>query len=322
VRQPLPDEADRIRIAEARRVAERLADDLWPGFNAGPSPVLLVTPETEHLFYPAQPTEGFTPIGYDSVTQSEVFCRKRVFKTRVLATFPAVGGIPTVVIGQPQNTEASRSTRWVMTLLHERFHQYQQSQPDYYKSVNDLGLAGGDTTGMWMLDYPFPYDSKAVDEAFRSLCRRLFNAIEGIGTPHFRPRIERLIEARDRFRRTLDDKDYAYFSFQVWQEGIASYTEYALAQRAAVAYTPTEAFARLPDFVPFGEDASETLEHLRAALLGASLRKDRRSAFYHVGAAEGILLDQVSPGWRGRYFTEKFFVEKYFDEADAPRPGR
>ena len=316
-RMPAPDEADRVRIAEARRIAQRLADDLWPGFTAAPSAVLLVTPKTEFLFYHSNPTNDFTSLGYDTVAQTEVFARDRVFDTHLLATFPAVAGVPTVVIGQPRNTEASRSTRWVATLLHEHFHQYQQSQPGYYESAKSLGLAGEDTTGGWMLDYPFPYGSKVVNEAFLAMCRGLFDAIDAIGKPSFRERLKLYLEARSRFREVLDAKDYAYFSFQVWQEGIARYTEYALMRRAAVAYTPTEAFAQLPDYVPFERDASETLEHILAELLRMSLKKARRTAFYHVGAAEGLLLDQVNPGWRRRYFTEKFFVEKYFDEVDS-----
>jgi len=301
-------------------VAERLGDGLWPGFTASPAAVLLVTSKTEFLFYHADPSSDFTSVGYDSVSRTEVFCRDRVFDTHLLATFPAVAGIPTVVIGQPRNTEASHSTRWVATLLHERFHQYQQSQPDYFASVNALGLAGGDTTGAWMLDYPFPYDSSSVNEAFFSMCRCLFDAVDAIGEATFRERLARYLDARNRFKETLGEKDYAYFSFQVWQEGIARYTEYALARRAAVAYTPTEAFVRLPDVTTFERDASETFAHVRASLLGASLKSSKRSAFYYVGAAEGILLDEVSPGWRQRYFTEKFFVERYFDGAGSRAP--
>jgi hypothetical protein len=50
-----------------------------------------------------------------------------------------------------------------------------------------------------------------------------------------------------------------------------------------------------------------------------SLKKSRRTAFYHVGAAEGILLDEVSPGWRSRYLADKFFVETYFETGEKQR---
>jgi hypothetical protein len=316
---PFPDTADRIRIAEAHRIVERIGDNLWPGFAEAPFAVLLVTPTAEYLFDHPDPTHDFAFVGRDSITRCDVYARDRVFDTHLLATFPAVAGLPTVVIGEPRHTEASHSTRWVATLLHEHFHQLQNSQPDYYDSVRALGLAGGDTTGMWMLDYPFPYDKKDVDEAFSAMCRRLLDALDAGGHASFREKVVRYIDARRVFGELLDKKDYAYFSFQVWQEGIARYTEYEIMRRAAVAYTSTKAFDALPDRVSFGKDANETYAHIRAELLRMSLRKARRSAFYYVGAGEGILLDRVNPGWRARYFTEKFYVDRYFDTGENPR---
>ncbi len=116
-----------------------------------------------------------------------------------------------------------------------------------------LGLAGDDSTGMWMLNYPFPYDSRRVGEAFASLCRLLVDAVESIGRSSFRSKLDAYLKARSEFAHILDEKDYKYFSFQVWQEGIARYTEYALVRRAGVAYTPTSDYMSLPDRVPFDE---------------------------------------------------------------------
>jgi hypothetical protein len=65
-----------------------------------------------------------------------------------------------------------------LTLLHEHLHQWQYSQPDYYAGVARLGLARGDTTGRWMLDYPFPYDSAPVRQAVHTLATALAGALE------------------------------------------------------------------------------------------------------------------------------------------------
>lgn len=318
-RTPMPDEADRVRIAEARRILERFGDDLWPGFTEAPGAVLLVTPKTEYLFDHDSPTADFAFVGRDSVTQSDVYARDRVFEPNLLATFPAVSGVPTVVIGQPRRTDASHTTRWVATLLHEHFHQLQNSRSDYYDAVASLDLAGDDTTGMWMLEYPFPYESKDVNGAFSAMCRRLYEALDAIGKATFRDNLARYLDTRRAFGELLGEKDYSYFSFQIWQEGIARYTEYEVMRRAAVAYTPTAAFAALPDRVPFEKDAEETYANIIAALLKASLKSSKRAAFYHVGAAEGILLDRVNPGWRQRYFTEPFRVDRYFDVGGISR---
>jgi len=300
---------DRVRIAEGRRIAGQFGDAFWPGWSDAPFATLLVTKEAEFLMYHPRPSDDFSPLGYDSLLQSDVFVRERQFDTDLLATFPAVGGIATIVIGQPKKTEASHSTRWVMTLLHEHFHQWQMSRPEYYPSVGSLGLESGDDTGMWMLDYPFPYDDKDVGEAFRQMCQDLHDAVAGTGSQ--RDRVAAYMASSLGFRSLLSDDDYRYYAFQLWQEGIARYTEYKLASRAEVAYKPSEAFKDLPDFVRFGAVATEIGGKILDELEGMSLKESRRTAFYHVGAALGVLLDKEFPGWRDRYLENRFFIEEY-----------
>src|SRR5215218_4041507 len=159
---------DRVRIAEAFRLADAIGDSIWPGWTSAPFAVLLVTPEREFLVRHPRPSSEFTRIGYDSLLRSEVLVRDRTLSPSFLATFPAVGGVPTIVVGQPRATGKS-STEWVLTLLHEHFHQLQTSRPDYYARVGALGLARGDQTGMWMLNYAFPYDSSAARTRFAEL---------------------------------------------------------------------------------------------------------------------------------------------------------
>ena len=153
--------ADRVRLAEAFRLAAAVGDRVWPGWSEAPFAVLLVTPEREFLLCHSRPSADFSRVGYDSLLGTEVFVRPRVFPTTFLATVPAVGGVPTIVVGQPANT-GQASTRWVLTVLHEHFHQLQYSRPGYDAGVAALGLARGDSTGMWMLNYAFPYESAAV----------------------------------------------------------------------------------------------------------------------------------------------------------------
>src|SRR5262249_8544366 len=148
---------DRVRLAEAFRLADSLGNRLWPGWDRAPFAVLLITPQHEFLVRHPSPSKDFASLGKDGMLGAPVFYRKRQFDIHFLATFPAVGGVPTIVIGQAESTDVKTSTRWVVTLLHEHFHQLQYSQPDYLARVDSLHLSGGDTTGMWMLKYPFPY---------------------------------------------------------------------------------------------------------------------------------------------------------------------
>ncbi|HEX7918222.1 MAG TPA: hypothetical protein VF454_02410, partial [Gemmatimonadales bacterium] len=138
-------------IGDAARILDRVGDRIWPGWSAAPSQLLLVTDSTE-LFLP------------DLASTAAQWSRKRIFPPTFQATFPAVGGVPTIVIGTPEGTSTPRD-RWALTVLHEHFHQLQYARPDYYTRLNALNLARGDTTGMWALNFPFPYDSAPIQAA-------------------------------------------------------------------------------------------------------------------------------------------------------------
>ncbi|MEX2117630.1 MAG: hypothetical protein WEB37_12160, partial [Bacteroidota bacterium] len=304
-------ELDRIRIAEAFRVADQFRGRLWKDWEVIPFALLLVTPETEFLVRHPRPSSDFTFLGYDSLLQSDIYFRERVNQPNLLATFPAVSGLPTVVVGQAENTQARRSTRWVITLLHEHFHQLQQSQRDYYASVRELDLSGGDQSGMWMLNYPFPYDSMEISLQFQLLSRRLRETLLS-PNPEFIVHLNRYIEFRNEFNRTLQPSDYRYFSFQLWQEGIARFTEVRAVEMIAEEYEPTEAFRELEDFRPFKDESRGIRFEIFSQLRTMRLKESRRSAFYPFGAAEALLLDRAAPGWKEHYFSRRFSLESLF----------
>jgi hypothetical protein len=185
IAQPAPHvaEIDRVRIREAYRVAGELGDRIWPGWHDASFALLLVTPDYEYLVRHVNPTRDFTSMGPDTLLGGPVFYRKRVYPTAMQATFPAVNGVNTIVIGQAELTADKTSTRWVLTVLHEHFHQLVYSQPGYYAEVDKLGLAHGDKTGMWMLNYPFPYDSSRVQETFTAMTLALLDALAQTDRP-------------------------------------------------------------------------------------------------------------------------------------------
>ena len=306
---------DRIRIAEAFRLGEELQEQVWKGWSEAPFAVLLVTQEYEFLIRHPQPSEDFTFLRDDPELKSKVYYRKRQFPPSLLATFPAVGGISTIVVGQLENTNAGNSTHWVVTLLHEHFHQWQDSQPDFYKNVNALGLARGDQSGMWMLNFPFPYERPDVDEKFQALSGALVAALEARGKPEFTKRLDEYLAARHAFQQVLAPDDYKYLSFQLWKEGVARYTEYRIARLAGQQFKPTAEFAALPDYVPFASDADATLQRTISQLKKAQLAKSKREIFYAVGAGEALLLDEANPAWQAGYMREKFALEGHFPQA-------
>lgn len=271
----------------------------------------MVTPEREFLVRHPKPSSDFVLSGYDPMLKSNVYSRKRVFQKDFLATFPAVGGVSTIVAGQAENTSAKTSTPWVVTLLHEHFHQLQDSRPGMNEDVEALNLTRGDKTGMWMLNYPFPYESPAVGKQVSALSKLLAEAIES-GRSNFAVRLGAYLEARQQLEKMLSADDYKYLSFQLWKEGIARYTEYHVAKLAAASYKPSNEFENLKDYTPLQETADSLLKNIVGELRTLPLANYKRVAFYYLGAGEGLLLDRVNPSWRPRYFTDKFFLEKYF----------
>lgn len=308
--QPALRAADRVRLAEAFHLADAVQDSVWAGWSEVPFVVLLVTPAHEFLIRHPYPPDDFASLGYDDLLGSEVYVRPNTghYSLGFLATFPAVQGVNTVVIGQPEHTGKS-STAWVITALHEHFHQLQYTRPGYYDTVAALDLSGGDETGMWQLNYPFPYDDATVGARFTAYKDALEQALSSGGDPG---EVLGYEEARMALRAALSEADYRYLSFQLWQEGVARYTEYAVAEAAVAFHEPLSAFRALPDFVPY----AAVLDTLRAGLAeemtSLGLASWERVVFYPVGATEALLLDALRPGWKRRYFSEPFSLERLY----------
>ncbi len=222
--------------------------------------------------------------------------------------------ISTIVVGKAENTSARTSTPWVISLLHEHFHQLQDSQPNFYADVNRLNLSHGDQTGMWMLKYAFPYDRKEVQEQFAVTGKSLAAAIQSGNIPKAERarRVREYLEARRKFQSLISPDDDKYFSFQFWKEGIARYTEYHAARFAAAKYHASKEFRALKDYRPFVDVARTTYERIFRELLAPKLGESKREVVYSFGAAEGLLLDEINPPWHGRYFAEKFDLRRLF----------
>ncbi|MGI8735535.1 MAG: hypothetical protein ACR2LM_19795 [Pyrinomonadaceae bacterium] len=187
----------------------------------------------------------------------------------------------------------------------------QDSQPNFYADVNALNLSRGDQTGMWMLNYAFPYERAEVQQQFAEMSHALAVAIKSRQASRAK-RVRAYLEARRKFHQLISTDDHKYFSFQLWKEGIARYTEYQLAQLAATSYQASREFLALKDYRPFADVARELHEGILRQLQTQKLAESKREVVYSFGAAEGLLLDLINPRWRKRYFVEKFDLGKSF----------
>ncbi|WP_412061724.1 hypothetical protein [Rubrivirga sp. IMCC45206] len=296
--QPLAP-ADHAMLAEAVRLVAALDGTLWER-AAVPFAVLLVDGDREVLVGHPTPPDGWAPAGEDPALGGAFHVRPRQVGPGLLATFP-IGGVPTVVVGTAGQT-GREPTAWVLTLLHERVHQRQMSRPGYFGDVAALDLAGGDTSGMWMLDFPFPYADPAVGAAFAGYRWALACAL-GARDPE--AALTHVVQARASLRAVLAPRDDRYFDFQLWQEGVARYGEIRLAHAAASVEPPGPAFQAL-GAVPYADAAHALRASLASELAAVDLARDGRLAFYAVGAAHALVLDAARPGWHRRALAPPF----------------
>jgi hypothetical protein len=302
---------DKIRFKEALRFFNQTGHTLWSGWVDAPFGIVLVTNDNEYLINHSAPSEDFKSIGFDTILNTEIFIRARKFPANFLATFNAVNNIPTIVVGQPENAGRS-SLGWVKVLLHEHFHQLQYSKADYVEKTKGLDLAGDDSTGMWMLNYPFPYEDDKVANQYAVLTLAAKNtAFASHGD--FENKYKDFMEEKQKFKSMLSEKDYRYFSFQIWQEGIAQYTENQMIQMMIDNnYSLSDEFKLLKDYKPIDSFYVRMNDNLKENAEKLDLRTSKRACFYSYGAFEGMILDRVNPNWKNLYFTGNPSTERYF----------
>jgi hypothetical protein len=301
--------ADKIRIREAINISTQFGNKLFKGYSTVPFAIVLVTDSTEFLINHPNPSSDFKLLGKDDVLKTNIYYRKTQFNPHFLATFPAVNGVSCIVAGTPENTNKN-STEWVITLLHEHFHQYQNTYPDYFTSVDSLNLSGGDQTGMWMLNYPFPYDSLPIKNQYALFTKALYNTVTNINSKNYQSNLAQYLYERGKLKDLLSPADYRYFSFQIWQEGLATHTEYSFLELLAK-YIPSKEILVLPDYVPFADVKSKMYHNQTEGLLKNKLNEMQRVCFYSIGFAEGVVLNKENKFWRKKYLTDKFYIEHY-----------
>jgi hypothetical protein len=164
---------------------------------------------------------------------------------------------------------------------------------------------------MWMLNYPFPYDQPEVAQGFAALRDRLVNAVSEPDPGKFAELARQYAHARRQFFARLVPDDAKYLEFQLWQEGIARYTE-ILAAEAAANYQPSAEYAALADFTPFSAYAAQQRAATLDELKRASLSEQKRVVVYSFGAAEGLLLDRFRPEWKRSYLAAPFALGPLF----------
>lgn len=284
-----PDAVDQLgpTLTQVRAFAADEGERVWTGYGNAPFGFLLIGAKRETLLCRDAAPAGFTAAGTDPATGCTRHSRPRSgLPDNLLAAMPIFGPPSVIVMGTPESTGRAEPS-WVRTILHEHFHQWQYDLPDYFPRTQALDLHGGDSTGMWVLNYAFPYDRPDVVTAFDEASLKLSAAIAARATPDFRRALADYLAARRRLAAVAGERDWRYLDFQLWQEGVARWTE-----------------IRLGKWYPRA-DVRETAARLEQATLDAlkqpSLATKQREIVYAHGAGEAMLLQACWPQWRDEY---------------------
>ena len=215
---------DKVLIKEAYRLLHETGDAVWKGWTDIALPVNFIEDDYEYLIKHPKPSEDFILIEKDPVLETSIYGRKRQMSPQIAAAFP-VCGVPSALIGTKKNIGLT-STSWVITLIHEWFHVYQQNNGQYEK-VMKLNL-GSQTDASWMLNYPFPYEDQSVRAATGQMGYALYLCSQNPDDLKFH--LKAYLDSRHVFRELLKvksekDDNYAYAKFQEWIEGNIAYAE-------------------------------------------------------------------------------------------------
>ncbi|MBX9615916.1 MAG: hypothetical protein K2X25_10005 [Caulobacteraceae bacterium] len=301
----LPPGDVRAMIHDARQLIIRSGDTVWEGYSETPLPILLVEGSRETLFC-APVLQGFTPAGTDPVTGCTLQTRPRELPVD-LAAASWLGDQPVIMMGLPDALEATRAD-WVITLLHETFHQYQAALPAYQPSVDQVGSRLGQTDVGWMLDYPFPYSRAEVGVAFGRMNRAALAWLEAPEDPEAGQRMTGYMQARRAARAIVGETDWLYYEFQAGQEGVARWSELTLADIAGRSD---------PDIAAVALDRRLGLATSLRAINDQGLAMWRRSSFYVLGAIEADMLERHRPDWKAAYRQTPFSMGALLEAAVA-----
>ncbi|MGQ7830339.1 hypothetical protein [Altererythrobacter sp. Z27] len=269
----------------ATRIVAASGDAVWPGFTSAPFSFLFVTEEAEYLLCDSRTPAGFEALGQDAATGCSVKQGPTSWRRpALLAAMPIFGPGEVIAMGSPDATGLSRAA-WRRTILHEHFHQWQGQLPGYYDRTEALDLSDGDQSGMWMIQYPFPYQDRDVATAYRAAADALLAALNA-SDQDLLAATQQYLAKRTAFATAAGDRNWRYYDFQLWKEGVARWTEVEIARRAGGEWSvDAEAYW------------SGQLENLRSR----DLPDMERVSVYAFGAAEAALLERIDPDWRGCY---------------------
>ena len=259
--------------------------------------LLLITDSLEYLYNLSDPGGNFKIDTSFKKGGYLIFTRPTITYKGMMASYPVVKGLPCIVIGTPQNTGLTMD-QWVLTILHEHFHLLQMNLPGYFEGVDALNLSGGDESGMWMLNYDFPYNEPEISRSLKKLGNLIADCIKEKGDC-----ATEVSEVLIDLKHQLSPKDFSYMEFQLWQEGIARFIEYEYA-----CYLSESEFKVHGAQSNFTELATGKYKAGINYLRNINSEENKREVFYDLGWGIRMILKNQDNSWQENYWRNRFKI--------------
>ncbi len=341
-------EMDKARLVELEGLRRQLGGRVWPGWDAADIPTILYNEEYAFLVGVPDPTDGWIKVpanekrgGPWETVPGDTFQGQEYYRQRLTGS----GATPqafTVRVGD--HWVASMTTKdwtriklvgmireemppplaavfpyglmvgtfnsdWHITaVLHESFHAFQGTVAPERLEAAERATA---------VETRYPWDDGAFQAAWGREVDLLAEAVESESAAEVRELAQEFLTQREARRadHALGPDLVAYEGHREWSEGLAKYVELSIWQQAFLAqdYEPNPALAADEDF-----EAYATFE----AHWGQEVAQLRRQGsdlsdvtFYYTGWAQGVLLDELMPGWKSEALEEGVFLEDLLREA-------
>jgi RNA polymerase sigma factor (sigma-70 family) len=289
---PAQDRAALVLLEEARLLSRRVRELVWPGFDLEAIPIALYAPgRCAYLAHHSSP-----PPDYRELEASPLSCPVLLGPVAPAMNANTSGAFAGKVCAFAALDNVAAGGRadasGVALLLHECAHAFQERAPDGGKarwpSENSALVA------------TYPVESAENNAWARIEGALLRAALEAADEAALASGVRDFLAVR-RHRQGRFAPEYAEYEAHLeLNEGLADYFALRALLAAGDGYAPHPAAAELglasSEFGPGGSHYAQFLVNLAQMNVGG--RGAERRRFYLTGAAQGLLLDRLDPGWK------------------------
>lgn len=329
-------------VKEYRNIIASVGAEIFPGWKANSVPILLYRPHVQELLIGAPRR----PAGFSVLTSPTLpFLRGETIYARNDSTVMAVDDQNTsitldsmrvLVVADPYSRARNQlrailgrpsemANRWLdewsfvpspydelQLLLHEAFHVHQaRLAPD--KNADEGAVA----------HYPLLDPTNNALVALEG--RILSDAVLATDPVVRRARAAEFVAVRLLRRAALDTASVSYENLNEFAEGTGRYVEFRFMQ-IGERVTPTPEMYMHTGFIGYRGVLRSRLERRAGEIVRIASNSDNRFGnpygagplrfrLYDMGAAQGLLLDDVAPNWKARIFAPGVYLTDLLAEA-------